>query len=310
MPELPEVETIRRGLEPRLLDKSIIEIEVREPRLVLGIPERITNEPITAIERFGKLLVFRFAGDYVLTIHLKMTGQLIWKPPVKQEEEIEEVDNAELPLDSDEAEEDDGVVMGGHPEKSYLDPLPHKHTHVIFHFDDGSTMYFNDLRKFGRLQIIAQQDLEKLGFLMRLGPEPLDKEFTVPYLEDRLAKRPRQPIKSFLLDQANIAGLGNIYADESLFRAAILPDRLTGSLQKGEVRNLHEAIQETLEVALRYGGSSSSDYVNAVGDKGTFLQVANVYHRQGQACNRCLEGVITRKKIGGRSSHYCPVCQR
>ncbi|MEI6478115.1 MAG: bifunctional DNA-formamidopyrimidine glycosylase/DNA-(apurinic or apyrimidinic site) lyase [bacterium] len=310
MPELPEVETIRKGLESRLLEKSIVAVEVRAPKLFVGNPEDVYDLPIAGIARQGKLLAFRFQGDSVLTIHLKMTGQLIWKPAEKQVEVEDDVDNAELEFEaSDDDDEDDGAVVGGHPEKAYLEPLPHKHTHVILRFDDGSTLYFNDLRKFGRLQVLPAHTLSDLPFLQSLGPEPLEGGFTRDYLAERLNKHPKQPIKSFLLDQTNIAGLGNIYADESLFRAAILPDRLTGSLKSGEVRNLFDAIQETLEVALRHGGSSSRDYVNAVGEKGTFLKVANVYHRQGQLCNRCLVGTIERKKIGGRSSHFCPKCQ-
>jgi formamidopyrimidine-DNA glycosylase len=236
------------------------------------------------LEREGKLLIIRLDADFVLTVHLKMTGQLIWQG--------------------------NDTVMGGHPEASYLQPLPHKHTHVIISFDDGSHLYFNDLRKFGRITLMLAQELPNLTFLETLGPEPLEADFTVSYLEGRLKQRPRSVIKSFLLDQTNIAGLGNIYADESLFRAAVLPDRLAGSLKAGEIRNLFDGIRETLEVAILHGGSSSRDYLNAVGERGTFLAVADVYHRTGQLCHRCNSGLIQRKKIGGRSSHYCPICQR
>ena len=310
MPELPEVETIRRGLEGRLIDRSILEIDILAPKLFEGKSEYILSVPLLRIDRQGKLLVMYFEGGYVLTIHLKMTGQLLWKPGPKPEVEEEIIDNATASFESDDDEEDDDdSIMGGHPEKSYLDPLPHKHTHVIIRFDDGSTLYFNDLRKFGRMKVLSMEELEGVTFLQTLGPEPFSPEFSAPYLDERLKKRPKQPIKSFLLDQTNIAGLGNIYADESLFRASILPDRITGSLTEGEIANLYNAIEETVGLALQYGGSSSRDYVNAVGEKGTFLKIANVYHRQGEDCNRCDTGVIVRKKIGGRSSHYCPVCQ-
>jgi formamidopyrimidine-DNA glycosylase len=316
MPELPEVETIRRGLEDRLVGKVIEAIEVRAPKIFEGEPDEIIGLEVLSLQRQGKLLIFFLSSNMVVTIHLKMTGQLIWKPAAGQEmsEELLDVpDNATMSFEDegeDDEEEELVAVMGGHPEKSYLDPLPHKHTHVIFSFDDGSKLYFNDLRKFGRITILSIDQLASLSFLERLGPEPLGADFTQEYLMDQLHKRPKQPVKSFLLDQSNIAGLGNIYADESLFRSAILPDRLTGSLTTGEITNLHEAVQETLEIALQHGGSSSKDYVNAVGDKGTFLAVANVYHRTGLNCNRCLEGIIQRKKIGGRSSHYCINCQR
>lgn len=308
MPELPEVETIRRGLEGQLIGDSIAHIEVRALKLFEGDPSLILNSPIVNLTRHGKLLIFHFENEFVLTIHLKMTGQLIWKPKDVSIDVVEEVDNATISFNEPENEVDE-VIMGGHPEKSYLDPLPHKHTHVILVFHDESTLYFNDLRKFGKMRVLPAEELEDDTFLKKLGPEPLTANFTLDYLTERLQKRPKQAIKTFLLDQENIAGLGNIYADESLFRAAILPGRLTGSLTPGEARNLYDSIGETLELALLHGGSSSKDYVNAVGEKGTFLKIANVYHRQGQVCNRCNTGIIARKKIGGRSSHYCPVCQ-
>lgn len=308
MPELPEVETIRRGLESKLEGLTLTSITVNFAKIFEGNPETIIGSTINGLTRQGKLLIFHLDNRYVLTVHLKMTGQLIWKPAQK-EEYLDEVDNATISFSDEEEDEDEDVVVGGHPEQSYLDPLPHKHTHVILQFNDNSTLYFNDLRKFGRMRIVQADELQDEKFLRTLGPEPLESLFTIQYLQEQLQKRPRQPIKSFLLDQTNIAGLGNIYADESLFRSAILPDRLTGGLNNGEVTNLYNAIQETLEIALQYGGSSSRDYVNAVGDKGTFLAVANVYHRQGLECNRCNSGIIGRKKIGGRSSHYCPICQ-
>lgn len=316
MPELPEVETIRRGLEDKLIGREITDISVRAPKIFQGQPESVVGLEILGLDRYGKLLVVRLSNGKILTIHLKMTGQLIWKRDPDQslsEAEIDDIDNATLPLEIEDGEEEvskEDVVVGGHPEKSYLQPLPHKHTHVIFSFNDGSRLYFNDLRKFGYIKVLTIDELPNLSFLQKLGPEPLEVSFTLRYLETQLKKRPRQPIKSFLLDQSNIAGLGNIYADESLFKAAILPDRPTGSLTPGETHNLHNSIQEVLELALLHGGSSSRDYLNALGERGTFLAVANVYHRTGQDCNRCATGHIQRQKIGGRSSHYCPICQR
>ena len=287
MPELPEVETIRRGLETAMVGRTIEDVRVRVPKLFIGDQEMLFERTVTSIERFGKLLVFRLDSPNVLTVHLKMTGQLIWKPG----------DGGE-------------TVMGGHPEKSYIESLPSKHTHIQLEFTDGSTLYFNDLRKFGLMRVLLASELEELGFVLSLGPDPLEQDFTVGYLKERLMKRPKLAVKTFLLDQSNIAGLGNIYADESLFSAAILPYRLSGELTDSEVRNLHTSIIETLELALQHGGSSSRDYLSATGDKGTYLTIANVYHRTGQGCNRCGLGTIERMKIGGRSSHYCLLCQR
>jgi formamidopyrimidine-DNA glycosylase len=314
MPELPEVETIRRGLDERLPGLKIAEVEVRVPKMFIGRPEDVLDRTVIGLERQGKLLIIRLEAGLLITVHLKMTGQLIWQPARTLADAVpdeEERDNATASFDSAEEDDDQAeTVMGGHPEKSYLQPLPHRHTHVIFTFDDGSHLYFNDLRKFGRVTVLLEEELPQTAFIEKLGPEPLQAGFTREYLAEQLKKRGRAVIKSFLLDQRNIAGLGNIYADESLFRAAILPDRLAGDLKPGELSNLYEAIQETLELAILHGGSSSHDYVNAVGEKGTFMGVANVYHRTGELCSRCHEGLIQRKKIGGRSSHYCPVCQR
>jgi formamidopyrimidine-DNA glycosylase len=293
MPELPEVETIRKGLESRIVGLFISSIEVRVDKLFQGDPDQLRGSLIEGVKRQGKLLIILLDQDLVLTIHLKMTGQLIWQAAVQ------------LTNSTSEPEQ----VVGGHPQEAYLQPLPHKHTHIIFSLSDGSKLYFNDLRKFGKVTLLNKAELQNNNFLRKLGPEPLSANFNFDYLISRLRQKKRQMIKSFLLDQENIAGLGNIYADESLFRAAILPDRLAGSLTQGEVRNLFEAIQETIELAILHGGSTARDYLNAVGEKGTFLQIANVYQRTGQVCNRC-GGKVERKKIGGRSSHYCPNCQR
>lgn len=270
-----------------MVGKTVDDIRVNVEKQFIGDPELLLGRTITGIERFGKLLVFRLDSTDLFTVHLKMTGQLIWSPG-----------------DGSDA------VMGGHPEKSYLDTLPHKHTHIQIEFTDGSTLYFNDLRKFGFMQALPASELEGLGFVQSLGPEPLEEGFTRTYLQERLLKRPKLVIKTFLLDQSNIAGLGNIYADESLFTASILPYRLSGELAVGEVNNLHTSIIETLELALLHGGSSSKDYLTATGDKGTYLTIANAYHRTGQDCNRGDGGIIQRMKIGGRSSHYCPICQQ
>ena len=286
MPELPEVETIRRGLEPRLIGRTIDRAEVRAEKLFVGDPESLVGASVTRIGRYGKLLVFYFDNELALTVHLKMTGQLIWRG-----------EGAE-------------TVAGGHPEKSYIDPLPHKHTWIILHFVDNSVMYFNDLRKFGQMAVLRIEELSVHSFIKKLGPEPLSPEFTIEFLEDLLARRPKQVMKSLLLDQERIAGLGNIYVDESLFRAGIMPTRLAGSLKPSEIRILHDAIQVTIELALSNGGSSERDYLNAIGEKGTYIQIANVYRRTGLICKVCGESPILRMKIGGRSTHYCPVCQK
>jgi len=289
MPELPEVETIRKGLQARLPGLRLVGGEIFLQKSVHGDLSHIQGASIVGVERLGKLLVFRFDRPYVMTIHLKMTGQLIWQPG----------------KDSKVTEE----VLGGHPEQSYLQPHPHKHTRTSFAFSDGSHLYFNDMRQFGKITILPEKELQEVRVVKTLAPEPASPEFTVAYLQKALARRARTAIKTALLDQTVIAGLGNIYADESLFRAKIYPTRRSGDLSNTEIERLHGAIKATLELALEHGGSSSQHYVDAVGNKGTFLAVATVYHRTGEACVVCGHP-IERIKLGGRSTHFCPNCQK
>lgn len=284
MPELPEVETIRRGLIERLIGATIKKVDVRSPKSVHGDVKKLIGREVTEIRRHGKLLVFILDDHSAFSVHLKMTGQLLWQG-------------------------DGPSVMGGHPEQSYLDSLPNKHTRAIIHFNDGAVLFFNDLRMFGRVTVLTEEALSEHTFVNSLGPEPLEKGFTLDYLTKRLKKKARVSIKVFLLDQTNLAGLGNIYADETCFRACIHPSRITATLKPKEIKAIHQAIKETLNLALKHGGSSSKDYINAIGEKGTYLKVANVYHRTGLPCVRKDGGVITRIKLAGRSTHFCPVCQ-
>ena len=284
MPELPEVETIRRGLEKHIVGAVIERVQVDTPKQFIGDPRTLTGVTVMTISRRGKLLIMTLSDGRYLTIHLKMTGQLLWKSVAGE------------------------AVMGGHPAQSYIDQLPNRHTRMQFFFEDGSVLYFNDLRKFGFAELMSEQEFKLHDFLRRLGPEPLSHDFTLTYLRELLAGK-STPIKTFLLDQAHIAGLGNIYADESLFRAGIDPRRKAGTLDHDEIAKLHDAIRETLELALTYGGSSERDYVNAIGEKGTYLKIANVYRRTGQPCMRCPGHEIRRITLGGRSTHFCSNCQ-
>lgn len=286
MPELPEVETIRRGLAERILGSTITSVTIHTPKQVRGDSTLLIGRTVMDIRRHGKLLVFILDTGLAFTVHLKMTGQLLWR------------------------KQGSDAVMGGHPSEGYLTELPHNHTRVSMRFADGAELFFNDLRTFGNVTILTEEALAEHPFITALGPEPLSDAFTLDYLTARLRRKPKTAIKVFLLDQTNIAGLGNIYADESCFRAAILPQRLASSLSPTETEALFHAIRETLALALEHGGSTERDYRNAIGEKGTYLKVANVYHRTGLPCTRCKEGVVTRIKLGGRSTHFCPNCQR
>jgi len=283
MPELPEVETIRLGLQKELIGHQIQAIDVRVTKLFEGEKQKIIGQKVLEIERRAKILIWRLENCYLL-IHLKMTGQLIFVP--KQSEKW---------------------FVGGHPDKAYTDDLPHKHTHIIIEFDNG-TLYFNDLRKFGWIRLVDTVDQVK-PHIASLGPEYDWPEFTLEYFQKKLSQRAKSTIKQALLDQTILAGLGNIYADETLFCAKVRPRRATSSLTTDEIEVIYKCIPKILQLSLKHGGTSSQHYRKHDGSKGTFLEIANVYKREGQPCKVC--GIpIERIKIAGRSSHFCPHCQK
>ncbi|MDP3993176.1 MAG: bifunctional DNA-formamidopyrimidine glycosylase/DNA-(apurinic or apyrimidinic site) lyase [bacterium] len=281
MPELPEVETIRRGLAKSLVGHKIAAVEVLAPKLFIGDPQMIVGQEVLEVSRRAKILIIKLSENFLLT-HLKMTGQLIFQP-----------NSGEL-------------VIGGHPDKAYGLQLPHKHSHVIIEFDNG-TLFFNDLRKFGWLKVVRNLDDLKTE-VAKFGPEYTWPEFTIDYFRAGILKR-RITIKQTLLDQTFIAGIGNIYADESLFSAEINPLRTANELTETEAKKLFVGISEVFNLALQHGGTSSRDYRQADGSLGTYLEVAKVYKREGQPCLVCAQP-IERIKIAGRSAHFCPNCQK
>lgn len=283
MPELPEVETIKRGLLKELVGHTIQNVEVRVPKLFVGNADSLAGQKIEDIERRAKILIWKLSDCYLI-MHLKMTGQLIFVPNDSQR-----------------------WLVGGHPDKLYGAELPHKHTHVIIEFDNG-TLYFNDLRKFGWMKLL-QNEGELKPMIAEYGVEYDWPEYTLDYFTKKLLRRPKITIKQALLDQSLVAGVGNIYADESLFCAKIRPTRKVAELKPKETERLFECIPQVFELSLRHGGTSSQHYLKHDGTKGRFLEFANVYKREGETCKIC--GVpIERIKIAGRSSHYCPHCQK
>lgn len=283
MPELPEVEIVRRGLEHYLVGRTIASIDIRVPKLFAGHASQIVGLTIMAVRRRAKVLIVDLSENLSLLIHLKMTGQLVYQS-------------------SDEKEK----IVGGHPQTAYNQPLPHRHSHVIFRFTDKSTLYFNDLRKFGWIQIIPTEKAKETGILATLGPEPLEPSFTAEVLRQRLLRYPNRLIFISLLDQSLIAGLGNIYVNEALYEAAIRPERTVSSLTDSEWEKLWRAIRHVLETSIMYGGTSDSTYVSVEGKRGDYLSHAHVYHQKiAQPCGHPVE----RKKIGGRTAHFCLIDQ-
>ena len=287
MPELPEVETIKNDLEKKILKKKIIQVEVKLPRLVRGkvkeFKQTLSSNAFVKINRIGKLLVFELEkGDKQMLLHLKMTGQLIYCQGEK-------------------------VIAGGHSDGNDPTELPNKHTRVIFKFSDQSRLFFNDLRTFGYLRLVNAKEYEKE--LEKYGLAPLAKEFSLDKFRE-VFKRRKTSIKAVLLNQALIAGVGNIYADEILFMAKVRPDRRANTLRKPEIARIYKAVKAVLRRAIKHRGTTFNNYVDANGNQGNFIRLLKVYGREKKKCLRCRTGVIKKIKVAGRGTRYCPGCQK
>lgn len=283
MPELPEVETVCRGLSATLAGQVLRRVEQRRPDLRFPLPERmaerLTGRRIDRIDRRAKYILIHLDDGMVLMIHLGMSGRMVVTPPDRAAEFA-----------------------------------PTTHDHVVFHAGDGAVVAFNDARRFGMMDLVPAAGLERHRLLAALGPEPLGNAFNAPYLSERLAGR-RTPIKSALLDQRVVAGLGNIYVCEALFLAGISPRRLAASVAGRRAERLVPAIREVLTAAIAAGGSSLRDYVQTDGELGYFQHAWTVYGREGEPCRDCCcapekTGGVHRLVQAGRSTFYCPLKQR
>lgn len=291
MPELPEVETIRRDLGA-LIGKKIVALDILNSKTASHpaafFKRALVGKKIKKIERRGKLLIFVFSDDLFLLVHLKMTGQLIFQSKNKK-------------------------IVGGHSladgsyEKSVGGELPNKYTRVIFYFSGGGKLFFNDLRKFGYLKLVDGKELNNI-LEKSYGPEPLTSEFTVSHLKEILKNR-KINIKAVLLNQKLIAGLGNIYVDESLFAAGILPMRPANKVTPKEIEKLHKEINKLIKKAIIYRGTTFSNYVDSTGKKGNFSRFLKVYGRGKKSCLVCGTDIL-KVKLAGRGTTYCPNCQK
>lgn len=287
MPELPEVETVCRGLAKSITGKTLARLELRRKGLRFpfprGIAQKCAQQRITAIRRRAKYILIDLANSQTLIAHLGMTGRMV-------------------------------IAAAG---ETYT---PEKHDHVIFHFSDGSRVVFNDARRFGVLDIAPAHMLAETAHFAHLGPEPLEDAFTPEYLAAKLATR-KTPVKIAIMDQEVVVGVGNIYAAEALFAARIDPTRAAQSLRKAEIKQLWTEIRAVLNKAIHAGGSSIRDYVQSDGELGYFQHQWAVYDKEGEKCPRCKTaprktdplpktGGIMRITQGGRSTFYCPHCQK
>ncbi len=278
MPELPEVETIRSQLKRLMVGKIVSKVDVGLARMVklplAKFRKIIIGSRIKKIRRRAKILIFELSGGWSILTHLKMSGRLIFRP-----------------------------------KGAKLQTQDAKWNHLIYYFKDGSRLFHNDLRQFGYVKLIKTDELADFFKKEKTGPEPLDKNFKLKDFLEILKKRPKAKIKQFLLDQTNIAGIGNIYSDEILFFAGIHPLRKIGELNSNEIKKIFQGIKKILSEALKSRGTSDNDYLDALGEKGEYATRLKVYGREGEKCKKC-GGIIRRLKIGGRSAHFCSACQK
>lgn len=301
MPELPEVETIRRGLSKFCLQQKIRKVSVFCEKSFIGPRELAEGREITDLRRFGKALVFDLDNGISFIIHLRMTGQLIYR--AKGRETGDDIIEAA----KRQALGDESTFAGGHPTDSFFSELPNKQTRVVFEFE-GGTLFFNDQRKFGFVKVLPTDEVEQDKFIASLAAEPW--KMTVNDFCKMLGRHKNAPIKAVILDQKNICGLGNIYADEALFFAKIHPKRLAGTVTRAEAEKLLEGACKVMEASIESGGSTMATYAKADGTKGNYLELfAQVFRREGEPCNRC-GAEIEKIRVAGRGTHICPNCQR
>jgi len=287
MPELPEVETIRRDLAAKILHKKITKVEVAKDKIVRGstakFKDDLVGKSFASVNRRGKLLIFDIAStDTYLLVHLKMTGQLIYQS-------------------SDER------VAGGHPWPEFDTKLPDKHTHITITFSDKSKLYFNDLRQFGFMKIVNEKQLDVV--VAKFGIEPLTPDFTLDNFRKVFVGR-KAPLKAVLLNQNLIAGLGNIYADEICFAAGVRTSKSVDRLTNKEKEALYKSAEKIIKQAIKYRGTTFRDYVDSQGRTGNFVDKLKVYGRSGDLCLKCHKFNIKKIKTAGRGTHYCPGCQK
>lgn len=286
MPELPEVETVRIGLSTLLPGRVVQSVSSdwhkSFPNAQTDVDRFLLGATVLDVRRRAKVLMIDLDTRYTLVIHLKMTGQLVFVG--------------------------DERFGAGHPSDSLVNELPDTSTRVIIEFSDGSKLFFNDQRKFGWVRLLPTIEVPNIDFMQRVGPEPLEDVFTWQVMRDRMLRRKNSNVKAVLLDQSVLAGVGNIYADESLWGAKIHPTTLVRDVRDDEFKLLHQELQYVLRLAIDKGGSSNHTYVNAEGKRGSYMDFARVFRREKLPCPRCAT-TIEKSKVAGRGTHTCPSCQ-
>ena len=288
MPELPEVETVRIGLAGLLPGRRIKAVDFDWPKsfpnAAVDVKQFTVGAKVVAVKRRAKVLLIELSSKYSLVIHLKMTGQLVFRSASER-------------------------FGAGHPNGSLVGELPDKSTRVTLTFDDDSRLFFNDQRKFGWMRLLPTAEVVNLDFFKKVGPEPLSADFTWQILQERLQRRKSTSIKAALLDQTVLAGIGNIYADEALWGAKIHPSTPVRLVSATKIHKLYDELIYVLKLSIEKGGSTDRNYVDAKGKRGSYMSFARVFRREGQPCPRCGH-TVEKIRVAGRGTHICPFEQR
>jgi formamidopyrimidine-DNA glycosylase len=288
MPELPEVEIVRRGLEMLIVGKSVKSVKHNWPKSFPNaqsdVEEFLLGANIIDVRRRAKVLLIDLDSEYSLVVHLKMTGQMVYRG--------------------------EQVYGAGHPNDSLIGKLPDKTTRVVVTFTDRAKLFFNDQRKFGWMRLLPTIEIPNIDFMKKVGPEPLSDDFTPQVFIERIRRRKGTYIKAAILDQTVLAGVGNIYADEGLWGAKIHPGQRVSEVSDAKLKVLWRELRFVLELSIEKGGSTDRNYVNAEGKKGSYIEFARVFRKEGQPCPRHPGTLIIKTRVAGRGTHLCPKCQK
>ena len=281
MPELPEVEAIKLGLNRFLKNHKIIAVQVNLEKIFDGDKKKLIGGRFKVARRFGKVVSVDLSNGYSFVIHVKLTGQLIYRGPNLKNPELSK------------------KVFGG---------IPGRHTHVIFKLDKNGFLYYNDVRRFGWIKVVPTKGVEEIPFIKKLGPEPFGK-LTLGLFKEILSKSSR-PVKIVLMDQEKMGGVGNIYANDALWLAKINPKRKANSLDSKEQKKLFDAVHEALRRGIKWGGASELAFVTPGGTEGEYQDHTLAYRRNGDPCERCHKAKFIKIYLGGRGTFFCPACQK
>jgi formamidopyrimidine-DNA glycosylase len=287
MPELPEVETVKRGLEKLLIGHTFKKVTSDNPKSFPNAPADVDHfligATVTNIRRRAKVLLIDLSSAYTLVIHLKMTGQIVYR-----------------------GEDNFGA---GHPNDSLIGELPDRSTHVEVWLNNKAKLYFNDQRKFGWVRLIPTVEVPNIDFMKKVGPEPLEDSFTAKDFVQRLQRRKGSTIKAAILDQTVLAGIGNIYADEGLWGAKIHPATRVKDVPVAKIKKLFNELQYVLRLSIEKGGSTDRNYVNVEGKRGSYIDFARVFRQEGMPCQRHPNQLVKKIRVASRGTHICPKCQ-